>query len=84
MAKHSGSGPKFMFPCDLCGSKFQFGPHVYDGKHIASYQLTVCRSCWESNHDGWAPGLEDVFLAHLKAKGIAVPTRNAQGWFPRE
>jgi hypothetical protein len=73
-----------MFDCGLCGSKFQFGPHVYEGKHIARYQLTVCRACWLGNHDGWGPSAEAAFLAHLKAKGLPTPERNADGWFPRE
>jgi hypothetical protein len=75
---------KIMLGCGLCGAQFQFGPHVYDGKHISRYQLTICRSCWSGNHDGYGPAVEKQFLAHLKAKGIPVPARNADGWFPRE
>lgn len=73
-----------MQTCGLCGTSFQFGTGVYDGKHIARYQLTVCRGCWEGNHDGWAKWLETKLVAHLNAKGIQIPERNAAGWYPRE
>ena len=76
--------PKFMFNCQLCGASFQFGPHVYSGKHIARYDLTVCGACWAGNHDGWSPSLEPKFLEHLKSKGVAVPERNSAGWYSRE
>ena len=76
--------PKFMYNCDLCGSSFQFGPHIYAGKVIPSYKLTVCRTCWESNHDGWGPLVEDRFVANLQSKGIPLPERNKGGWYPRE
>jgi len=84
MTKRLPPKPKFMQKCGLCGSSFQFGPHIYDGKHIARYQLTVCRGCWDANYDGWCPALEPALLAHLESKGIAVPERNADGWLPRE
>ena len=76
--------PKFMFNCQLCGASFQFGPHVYSGKHIARYDLTVCGACWAGNHDGWPPSLEPKFLEHLKSKGVAVPERNSAGWYSRQ
>ena len=75
---------KFMQVCGICGSQFQFGPHIYDGQHIARYKLTVCRSCFSANYDGWGPMVEATFLDHLKAQGLAVPERNESGWFPRE
>ena len=76
--------PKFMCNCDLCGSRFQFGPHVYDGKVIPGYKLTVCRTCWVSNHDGWGPVVEDQFVKHLQSNGIPLPERNKDGWYPRD
>lgn len=73
-----------MQTCDLCGTSFQFGTGIYDGKHIARYQLTVCRGCWEGNQDGWTSWLEAKLIEHLQAKGIKIPERNATGWLPRE
>lgn len=73
-----------MVRCELCHSEFQFGPHRYDGKHIARYQMTVCRTCYQANHDGWAPAWEERVLAVLKEKGLPVPERNAEGYLPRD
>jgi hypothetical protein len=84
MTKPAANGAKIMQTCGLCGASFQFGPHVYDGKYITRYQLAVCHGCWRSNHDGWSPSLEAKFIAHLKAKGVPLPERNAKGWFPRD
>jgi hypothetical protein len=75
---------KVMLSCDLCGSSFQMGPHVYDGKHIARYQITVCRACWLGNWDGWAPQYEKRLLSLLTERGLPVPARNEKGWLPRE
>lgn len=75
---------KFMHLCDMCGSSFQFGPHRYDGSHLARYDMTVCSTCWKSNWDGWAPHLEERILTHLNARGLSVPERNKAGLLPRE
>jgi hypothetical protein len=73
-----------LFECEMCRASFQMGPHRYDGKHIQSYNLTVCKSCWEGNWDGWAPHREAKLIKHLNAKGMPIPPRNAKGWLPRE
>lgn len=75
---------KIMKTCQICGQSFQFGPHVYDGNHIARYNLTVCRGCYQANWDGWAPVWEDAFEAHLHKHGISLPERNEKGWYPRD
>ena len=36
------SDEKFMTSCELCGKSFRFGPHIYDGKVIPRYEITVC------------------------------------------
>jgi hypothetical protein len=59
------------------------GPHIYEGKHIAIYELDVCKSCYDSNWDGWAPHHEEKLIGHLQAKGIPIPDRNDKGWYPR-
>jgi hypothetical protein len=78
------SSAKFMQSCGVCNAQFQFGPHIYDGKHLSRYGLTVCSGCYSGNYDGWGPMAEKQLLAHLAAKGLPVPERNAAGWLPRE
>lgn len=69
--------------CELCGAQFQFGSHVYRGKVIANYKLTVCSRCWEGNSDGFASHFERILEAHWNRNDIPVPTRNSKGWYPR-
>lgn len=70
--------------CFTCGNKFQFQEHVYDGKYIASYDIEVCMSCWNSNWDGWAPHYGDKIILHLKKNGRLIPQMNAKGFLPRD
>lgn len=76
--------PTIIMRCFACGGEFQFGPHIYAGKHIPAYKVTVCTTCYSANWDGWAPVYEPEILKHLKAEGIVVPLRNAGGWLPRD
>lgn len=76
--------PKFMCRCDTCGGQFQFGPHIYDGKHIDAYGITVCMGCYRGNWDGWAPHYEPVITRNLKEHGLPLPKRNEKGWLPRD
>ena len=75
---------KFMTYCEVCGSEFQYGPHIYDEKHISSYNLTDCSTCYKMNWDGWASQWESKIIAHLKKNDIPIPERNKKGWLPRE
>lgn len=81
--KHPDPAP-IMYTCQMCGSRFQFGPHRYDGKFIRSYQLMVCRPCHEGNHDGWSPLFEAKLERHLEERGIPLPARNTTQLYPRE
>ena len=72
------------YPCFTCGGTFRFGPHVYDGHHIAAYKFNVCSGCWSGNWDGWAPHYERKILIHLAENGLPVPARNAAGYLPRD
>jgi len=38
--------------CGLCGGRFQYGPHRYEGHFIARYKLVACDRCWQGNADG--------------------------------
>src|SRR3979409_607746 len=70
--------------CGLCGRRFQYGPHRYEGHFIPRYKLVACDSCWHGNPDGWGPTTEPRLLSHLKRNWIAVPERNEKGLRPRE
>ncbi len=74
---------KMVLDCGVCRRAFQFGPGRYDGKYIALYELTVCKTCWDGNWDGWSPEAEIVIQKHLEVKGLEVPLRNEKGWLPR-
>lgn len=76
--------PAFMCDCDVCGNKFQFGEHVYDGKRIHLYDIMVCMGCYRSNWDGWAPQFEGNVTAKLVAQGKRLPARNDKGLLPRD
>ncbi|HTE02732.1 MAG TPA: hypothetical protein VK739_01195, partial [bacterium] len=65
--------------CGLCGGRFQYGPHRYEGHFITRYKLVACDRCWHGNADGWGPAAELKVLAHLKRNWIAVPERNEKG-----
>jgi hypothetical protein len=41
-----------VYNCFLCTRPFQFGPHVYDGRHIGSWDIEVCGRCVRGNWDG--------------------------------
>lgn len=79
--KHTGSGDKikFLYECFLCGRDFQFGPHVYDGKHIGPWNIQVCRGCYQGNWDGIVIEGRPKLVEHLKSLGIEIK-RNARGW----
>jgi hypothetical protein len=73
---------KFFATCGVCGSRFQSGRHIYDGKRLPEYDLGVCNICLDANRDGWALDIEPKILQHLKAKGLPVPKRNKNGLLP--
>jgi hypothetical protein len=75
---------KIMIKCDLCNMSFQFGHHRYDGKHLASYNMSVCNSCLRGNWDGVGPAREEAFIKHLQTNNITLPARNDKGWYPLE
>lgn len=79
MAEH-----KVMYDCFICRSKFQMGPHRYDGKYNRTYDISICRICHESNWDGWAPQFEDRIVEHALAAGLTIPPRNGKDLLPRD
>ena len=75
------TGPKFFDKCSLCKQPFQFGPHRYDGRHIASWGISVCRSCDAANWDGVVPESHPNLIEDLKQRGVRIQL-NAKGWLP--
>ncbi len=75
---------KLNFKCDLCGGSYQMGRHIYDGKQIRRYQMSVCKLCYLGNSDGWAPHYEPRIISHLKEKKLPIPERNDEGLLPRD
>ena len=75
---------KVMYLCFICSKNFQMGPNKYDGKFMASYNISVCRTCYEGNWDGWAPQYEQRLIAHLEKNGLEIPGKNEKGLLPRE
>lgn len=77
--------PKVIFyRCEVCGQEFQYGPHVYNGKFIPTYQIMVCSGCYAGNWDGWAPQFEAAVTRKLTEEGLPIPARNPKGWLPRD
>lgn len=74
----------FMYECFMCGCKFQFVDHRYNGKRIIKYDIMVCTRCYDGNWDGWGPNCEEKLINHLSGRGVKIPERNRFGWIPRD
>jgi len=72
-------GEKIMYDCSLCGRPFQYGPHIYNGRHIAAWDVQLCDICLRSNWDGIVPERAPRLLSHLKQRNIPIQL-NASGW----
>lgn len=70
--------------CYLCESIFNYGQGRYEGKFIPTYGFTICEICYDGNHDGYAPHLEDKIRKALEKNKLPAPQRNSKGLFPRE
>ena len=72
-------GEKILYECILCEVPFQFGPHVYNGRHIRQWDCEICDRCLKSNWDGVMLDRHQRLENHLRAKGIQF-TLNPRGW----
>lgn len=70
--------PKFMETCFLCRRRFQFGPHIYAGRRVLTWDIMICETCDKSNHDSIVVGHFPHLEKYLAEKGIALPI-NAKG-----
>lgn len=62
--------------CFLCSKSYQMGPHVYEGRNVATWGVGVCNSCRRFNQDGVVETPE--LLKRMEEKGI-TPTYNNKG-----
>jgi hypothetical protein len=67
------------YDCFLCGRPFKYGPNVYDGRVIPQWEITVCRTCYNSNRDGLVPQSHPRLIRHLEARGTPIKL-NEKGW----
>jgi len=72
-------GDKILYDCFLCERPFQFGPHLYNGRHIAAWNVQICDNCTKWNWDGLVPERHSRLIEHLRANGIPI-NLNANGW----
>ena len=75
------TGPKFIEKCFLCKQSFQLGPLRYDGRHIVSWSISICRSCDAASWDGVVPDSHPDLIEHLKQRGVRIQL-NEKGWLP--
>jgi hypothetical protein len=78
MAMSTKDGKTF-HDCILCSRPFQFGPHVYNGRHIRQWDVQICDRCCRSNWDGIVPETYPGLFEQLKAKNIPF-VLNDRGW----
>jgi hypothetical protein len=72
---------KFFDDCFLCLRAFRVGPHLYEGRRVAAWNIMLCDSCRRSNWDGIVLDSHPRLAEHLAREGVAV-SRNAKGWLP--
>ncbi|WP_131751208.1 MULTISPECIES: hypothetical protein [Legionella] len=70
--------------CFFCESECQFGPGIYTGKRVPTYDFIVCGTCYQESKEGWSPRDEIQIIKHLEKKGLPIPKRNANGLLPRD
>ncbi len=65
--------------CFLCGRSFECGPHLYKGRHIDTWNISVCQGCHSSPFGEVPPIYTSKVRRHLDERGIQY-RRNSQGW----
>ena len=63
----------------LCDRPFQFGDHVYDGRHIRQWDIQLCRFCVAGNWDGIVLETHPRLAEHLRERQIPFQL-NDKGW----
>jgi hypothetical protein len=62
-------GEKIIYDCFLYSFPFQFGPHVYNGKRIAAWDVMVCDGCYRGNWDGIVPQSRPHLVPYFTIEG---------------
>lgn len=70
---------KTYYDCILCDVPFQFGPHVYMGRHIAAWNVQICEVCIRANWNGIMTEQHPRLMEHLRKQGVPVKL-NPKGW----
>lgn len=70
--------------CQMCGAEYLVGRQGNDGRHIPTYDLHVCDTCYSCNDKGWAPLYEQKLVEHIEQRDIPLPARNKNGLLPRD
>ena len=70
--------------CPLCQNNFRYGSGRYEGKPLKLYGITICKPCYDTNHDGFAQHYEEILETVVKKNNLNLPERNASGLLPRE
>lgn len=70
---------KIYYDCILCERPFQFGPHIYDGRHISAWDVEICQRCIRSNWDGIVTSDHPRLVEHLNKQGVQIKL-NPKGW----
>jgi hypothetical protein len=79
MSRNYTADHKVIVECFLCKQGFQFGPHAYNGRRIAAWDIMVCKSCDDGNWDGVVTESHPDLLQHLETRGIEIRL-NEKGW----
>jgi len=72
-------GEKIFYDCFICRRPFQFGPHIYNGRHISAWSVEICDRCLGANWDGFVLEAHPRLQTHLIEKGVPIKL-NAKGW----
>src|ERR1700733_5225119 len=67
--------------CFVCGRKFQFGTYEFDGRHIETWEVDICRPCIRANYDGIDLDEYPRLKKHLEDKIWLVIPINSFGLF---
>lgn len=63
-------GHRVMIPCGFCHKEFQYGPHRYAGRKIVAWNVLICETCDDMNHDGLDPHRHMKLVQRLKGEGV--------------
>lgn len=53
--------------------------HWHEGQYIKSWDILVCRTCYDANWDGLNPHAVAKLIAYLKEHSLPIPPPDANG-----